>query len=131
MTPKQLEKLEKRLLELRDELRRGGAMEVPKARRDEAAVGLDEDEAPLTEMLQVIASNRNRARAGELARVEAALRRLADEPEDFGLCRTCEEEIPFRRLEVMPHVERCADCQAKRDPQAVVGRRRHLTDYQD
>jgi DnaK suppressor protein len=131
MTEQQLEKLRRRLLELRDELRRGGTMEVPKARRDEAAVGLDEDEAPLTEMLQVIASNRNKARAGELARVEAALKRLEDAPEDFGLCRLCEEEIALRRLEVMPHVEHCADCQAKRDRPVGPGRRRHLTDYQE
>ena len=131
MTPAQLATLRERLTALRDQLRRDGTMELPKARRDEAAVGEDEDEAPLTEMLQVIASNRNKARSGELTRIEAALKRLEDEPDDFGLCRTCEEEIPFRRLEVMPHVEHCADCQAKRDAPVTAGRRRHLTDYRN
>ena len=131
MTEKQLDQLRRRLLDLRDELRRGGTMELPKARRDDASVGEDEDEAPLTEMMQVIASNRNKARAGELARIEAALARIEAAPEDFGLCGTCEEEIPLRRLEVVPYVEHCADCQAKRDRPAGAGRRRHLTDYQE
>lgn len=126
MTETQLAILRRRLLERRDELRRGGSMELPKARRDETTA--DEDEAPLTEMLQVIASDRNKARAGELARIEAALSRLDEAPEDFGLCAACEEEIAFKRLEMMPYVEHCAGCQAKRDRPAMQSRR-HLTDY--
>lgn len=29
---------------------------------------------------------------------------------DFGNCQKCGNEIPFGRLEYMPHVTRCVDC---------------------
>lgn len=87
-----------------------------------------EDDQPLAEMLQIIASNRNRTRARDLARVEAALRRLDQEPDLFGLCQSCEEEIAPKRLLAMPYVERCVDCQASADDPRGRGRR-HLTDF--
>lgn len=116
------------LLALRDSLLREEATpptpppRAPGERLDE------DDEQPLVEMLQIIASNRNRNRARELARVEAALRRLEREPELFGLCLSCEEEIAPKRLEAMPYVERCVDCQASADGPRRTGRR-HLTDF--
>ena len=30
--------------------------------------------------------------------------------QDFGPCQKCGNEIPFGRLEYMPHVTRCVDC---------------------
>lgn len=128
MTEQQLARLRQRLLELKAEIIKAGTMEIEPARRDIAEVGADEDEAPLAEMLQVIASNRNKARAGELQKIEAALVRLEENPDDFGLCRMCEDEIAQGRLMAMPYVELCVDCQSKRDP-ARGGARRHLTDY--
>src|SRR5690349_6966509 len=68
---------------------------------------VDDDAAPLEEMEKVIASNRNRARAEELQQVEAALQRLLDDPEGFGICERCEEPIPPRRIELMPWVKLC------------------------
>jgi DnaK suppressor protein len=97
-------------------------LQTPGDRRDE------EDDQPLAEMLQIIASNRNRTRARDLARVEAALRRLEREPDLFGLCLSCEEEIAPKRLQAMPFVERCVDCQASADGPRGRGRR-HLTDF--
>lgn len=123
-----LEVHRKALLSLRDEILRERAVRLEPTRRDPTKVGADEDEQPLTEMLQVIASNRNRNRAQELARIEAALHRLEENPEDFGLCLECEEEIAERRLAAMPYVEFCVDCQSARDTPRD-GRRRHLTDY--
>ncbi|AKU92933.1 TraR/DksA family transcriptional regulator [Vulgatibacter incomptus] len=116
---------QKSLLALRDELVRGSAASV---RRENPEAGADEDEAPLAEMLQVIASNRNQSKAGELARIDAALKRLEENPDDFGLCVECEDEIAPGRLAAMPFVELCVDCQAKRDSPRG-GARRHLTDY--
>ena len=29
---------------------------------------------------------------------------------EFGLCQKCGKEIPFGRLEYMPHTTRCVDC---------------------
>lgn len=128
MKRSQLEAHRKTLLALRDEILREAAIPLEPARRDPTRVGADEDEQPLTEMLQVIASNRNRNRATELARIEAALRRIDENPDDFGLCQECEEEISERRLAAMPYVERCVDCQSAKDgPRG--GTRRHLTDY--
>ena len=54
-------------------------------RTDEAEVGGDEDEQPLNEMLQAIASNRNRSSDRVLERTRRALERLKSAPEDAGL----------------------------------------------
>lgn len=43
-----------------------------------------------------------------LQRLEKALERSGDK--DFGNCQKCGQEIPFGRLEYMPHVTRCVDC---------------------
>ena len=43
-----------------------------------------------------------------LQRLEKALDRSGDK--DFGNCQKCGKEIPFGRLEYMPHVTRCVDC---------------------
>ena len=43
-----------------------------------------------------------------LQRLEKALERSGDK--DFGNCQKCGNEIPFGRLEYMPHVTRCVDC---------------------
>ena len=118
-----------RLVALRDELVAAGDHEIPPARTD-AVSQPDEDAAPLTEMTQAIASNRNRERAERLAQIREALSRLDDEPEDFGLCEECDEEIRPRRIELMPWVRFCVRCQEKfeRDGQ-VTGGRKNLTDY--
>ena len=89
----------------------------------------DEDGQPLNEMNQAIASQQNRAKAVQLAQIEATLRRINGAPEDFGLCVECEEEIAMKRLELMPHVALCVRCQSKSEGDKD-SRRRHLTDYQ-
>jgi DnaK suppressor protein len=81
-------------------------------------------------MSQAIASARNKARNEELARIDRALQRLRAEPDLFGLCSQCEEEIPERRIDVAPWVELCVDCQAKRDSHRG-GPRRHAGDFVD
>ena len=128
MNARTLAKHRAALIALRDEILRAGAIPVEPVRRDPVEVGGDEDEQPLAEMLQVIASKRNASRAGELARIEAAIARIDESPDDFGLCADCEEEIAPGRLAAMPFVERCIDCQGKHDAPRG-GTRRHLTDY--
>jgi DnaK suppressor protein len=88
----------------------------------------DEDAQALSEMLQVLASQRNRGQAEQLGRVEAALRQLAESPDDFGLCQECEEPIAAKRLALMPWAVLCPACQARREPRLGAGRRK-LTDY--
>ena len=43
-----------------------------------------------------------------LLRLENALKRL-DTP-DFGICLSCEEEIPVKRLMLLPEAMRCVRC---------------------
>ena len=72
---------------------------------------------------------RNRNRAGVLARVLAALARLDDDPDSFGSCAECEEPIAAKRLELMPYVELCVECQQAKDGPRSQGGRRHLRDF--
>ncbi len=117
-----------RLLELKAGLLREGDVAIEPARKDETAVGGDEDEQALTEMNQVIASKRNHARTQELAKITAALKRLETSPEGFGLCVECGEEIG-KRLEARPYVETCVECQAEKDGALRKGPRRHAGDF--
>jgi DnaK suppressor protein len=103
-----------------------GNVAIDPARSDAVAVPED-DQQPLTEMSQAIASSRNRERTTELALVHAALRKATRDPEDFGLCEACEEAIAARRLELLPWARFCIRCKgAREDP--VRGRRRHAGD---
>jgi len=89
----------------------------------------DEDGAPLVEMSQVIASNRNRSHAAQVGAIEAALVRLQEDPSAFGLCEDCDEPIPFRRLQLVPWVRLCLACQSEREQRDGPQNRRHPLDY--
>jgi DnaK suppressor protein len=129
MEPADRERLRAKLLVMKAELLAEGDLEIEPVRKDATDTGGDEDLAPLTEMSQVIASKRNRARTDALGKILTALRRLDEEPDDFGACGECGEPIG-RRLEAMPYVELCLECQAERDGAVARGeRRRHLTDF--
>lgn len=58
--------------------------------------------------VQAMARAAEARRAGEIRRIEAALRRL--EAGDYGYCAACGEVIPDQRLEIDPAAARCADC---------------------
>ena len=79
-------------------------------------------------MLQTLASTRNRDNARELAEIDRALRKLRDAPDEFGVCEDCGDEIPEKRLGVMPFARFCAECQAAADPKRNVARK-SVTDY--
>ena len=91
---------------------------------------LDEDAAPLEEMNQVIASSRNKNDASQLKRIRAALDRMKEDPDDFGNCTDCGDEIALKRLQAMPWVELCVDCQSKAD-KLKTHTRKSITDYVD
>lgn len=122
------QRLATRRLALRDELRGEGAVDLTS--EVDTARKVDDDAAPLEEMSKVIASNRNKSRADELRAIEAALARMHDDPEDFGACEGCGEDIPLRRLELMPWVRLCIECQQVEEREGgASATRRHLTDY--
>lgn len=129
MTSAQRVQLKKVLQDLEAQLMGKGARKVEPNRTGEAEVGGDEDEQPLNEMLQTIASNRNRSDAEVLAKVRRALEKLASDPDSFGECEECGEEIALGRLKAMPYAELCVNCQSKKDPSRTLPTRKRLTDY--
>ncbi len=129
MKEAQRQKLVKRLQELKVELTAQGRVKIAPNRTSEAEVGGDEDEQPLNEMSQAIASSRNRTHAGALGRIEKALRKIAEDPEAAGCCEECGEDIPWGRLEAMPFAELCVGCQSGKDAPKGGPTRRKLTDY--
>ena len=54
-----------------------------------------------------------------LYRVEEALRRLYNDPQAFGTCHGCKKEIPFERLEALPHARYCLDCKRREEEAAA------------
>lgn len=129
MTAQQRAKLKKKLEALAGELSGKGPIRIEPNRRSEAEVGGDEDEQPLNEMLQTIASSRNKTHEGMLVRVNKALAKLRDAPDEYGECEECGEEIALGRLEAMPYAELCVNCQAKRDGPKGAPTRKKITDY--
>ncbi|NTX12642.1 TraR/DksA C4-type zinc finger protein [Myxococcus sp. CA051A] len=129
MNAKQRDELKALLLALHAELTEKTPSRIEPNRTDEARIGGDEDEQPLNEMMQAIASNRNRNMDGVLARVLKALGKLRDEPDSFGECEECGDEIPLGRLRAMPYAELCVTCQGGKDGPKGRATRRKLTDY--
>jgi DnaK suppressor protein len=128
MTPAQRTVIQQRLMALRDELLGKGPNRIEPNRTDGATAGVaDEDAQALSEMHQVLASQRNAGQADVLARTVRAIERMVRDPEQFGVCEACDDEIGFARLEALPYATLCASCQAQRDPPRHV-RRRSTTD---
>lgn len=47
--------------------------------------------------------------------VNEALRRLYKSPEAFGVCHECGDPIAFERLDALPHARLCIKCKAKEE----------------
>lgn len=125
MTAKQRAGYEQALRQVREQLVRTGPAKIEPNRRDPVSTGVaDEDAQALSEMMQVLASQRNKGQADLLARIDRALRKLATEPDDYGLCEQCEEPIAPKRLALMPYALLCTACQAAREPKRAQTRRK-------
>lgn len=129
MNAKQREAFLKRLLALHAELTGKTPLRIEPNRTDEAKVGGDEDEQPLNEMMQAIASSRNRNSDVVLKRVVKALGKLREDPDSYGECEECGDGLPMGRLEAMPYAEFCVGCQGTRDAPKGGPTRKKLTDY--
>jgi DnaK suppressor protein len=129
MTPKQQLAHRRTLERLRAEILRAGPARIEPNRRDPSTAGVpDEDAQALSEMMQVLASKRNEGQATLVRKIDRALAKLADTPEDYGLCEECEEEIAPARLALVPYATLCVACQARRDPKRGASRK-NLTDF--
>ncbi len=63
---------------------------------------------------QATAKAIQRRHGQRLDRVQAALERLAEEPEDYGWCPDCGDLIAWRRLLAFPDAVLCVACQSRR-----------------
>ena len=45
-----------------------------------------------------------------LYHIDEALRRLYENPEQYGLCVECGSEVGFERLDALPHARLCIRC---------------------
>jgi DnaK suppressor protein len=123
--------LKKRLFALRDDITHQGKIPVTSERVNKTEnESLDEDTQPLSEMTQVIASNRNRTRMAALDKIKAAIHKLEIAPDTFGLCTECGEDISQKRLELIPYVELCIDCQSEKDGARKSKVRKNLLDFE-
>jgi DnaK suppressor protein len=125
MDRKQLEHIETRLLRERDRALRslGHFQEFSKLSREAADTDLSSysfhmadqgTDAMEREKAFLFASKEGRY----LYRIEDALRRLYNEAETFGQCHSCKEEIPFARLDALPHARYCLDCKLREEEAA-------------
>ncbi len=131
MTPEEILRIRQRLVALYAEAVLAGDQSVRGDGLGAVPSAADQDEQPFREMDQAIASNRNKVRSEQLARIADALRRLDESPDSFGLCEVCEDEIPARRLELLPFVRRCVACQTRAETRSGKPVRRKVTDYHD
>ena len=129
LTAAQKKTLRRALEALLSDVSSRGTQRIAPNRTDEARIGGDEDEQPLNEMLQAIASDRNRASGDVLGRAQRALDRLDAAPDEAGHCDECGEDIPWGRLKAMPFAELCVACQGKRDAPHHGPTRRGPTDF--
>jgi DnaK suppressor protein len=129
LTAAQKKTLRRALQALVSQVSAKGSRRIAPNRTDDAKVGSDEDEQPLNEMLQAIASDRNRACGDALGRAQRALEKLDRAPDEAGTCEECGENIPWARLKAMPDAELCVGCQGKRDGPQRSPTRRGLTDF--
>jgi DnaK suppressor protein len=127
LTAAQKKTLRRALQALVSEVSSKAPRRIAPNRTDETKVGGDEDEQPLNEMLQAIASDRNRASGDVLGRAQRALEKLGSD--EAGTCEECGEDIPWGRLKAMPYAELCVGCQGKRDGPQRGPTRRGLTDF--
>lgn len=117
----QLESIERLLVRERDKIRRSiGRFQQQSVSRDSADADLSSysfhmadqgTDAMEREKSFLFASKEGRY----LYRIEEALRRLYTEPESFGICHGCQNEIPFQRLEALPHARYCLDCKRREE----------------
>lgn len=126
MTKEQIAQIRERLVKERNKILRslGRFEEITKVSRDSADSDLSSyslhmadqgTDAMEREKAFLFASKEGRY----LYRLEEALRRLYKEPEEFGKCHRCGEELPFERLDALPHARYCLGCKQQEEKEAA------------
>ena len=113
LTPAQREELRVQLKQLAAELESAIARSADEAK----PVDLDTPIGRLSRIDAIaqreISQAGRRTQARQLGQVRVALEEIDDE--EFGLCRSCDEPIGFRRLKARPFSTVCLRCQAARE----------------
>lgn len=129
MNEKELARYKAKLEALREEIVSTGPKKIEPNRQDSATVGVsDEDAQALSEMMQTLASQQNKKQAEVVGKIDHALRKLETDPDEFGVCEECGDDISDKRLAFMPYATLCIECQTAQDPKRGE-RRRHAGDY--
>jgi len=115
------ELLEARERELAKRLRTREQISFPKTPEPE-------EEAQMTTQQDLAVLDRNQA-AKLLRQVRAALERIEDG--SYGICLSCEDEIPPRRLEAVPWAAYCIQCQEAFDQQQTERRAPRLESVEE
>lgn len=104
------DRIEKRIVDLKENISSYQTLTQPIA--PDNAIGR------LTRMEAINSKSINEAALSKakqtLSKMERALKMIHDP--DFGLCRECEQPIPFDRLMIVPESDLCVEC-----AQAIVG----------
>jgi len=122
LAKKQLSHLEERLLDERDRALKALGLFDKMAKPGRESVDSDLSvytdhmadqgtEAMEREKAAVFASKEGRY----LYRIVEALRRLYDDPKNFGVCHTCGTDVSLDRLNALPHARYCIDCKRKEE----------------
>lgn len=112
MTDSKLEILKTKLKEELDKTREDveALDSVSKPVEPDVAIGrLTRMEAIQSKSINEASLRKAKARIKNL---ESALRRIESDP-DFGYCEECDDEIPMKRLLIMPETRYCVKCMAK------------------
>lgn len=122
LTKKQIDHLEKRLLEERARALKALGLFDERTHADRASS--DSELAVYTDHMAdqgTEAQEREKAAAFAtkegryLYRLEEALRRLYADPKTFGTCHTCGTAVGLERLDALPHARYCIDCKVKEE----------------
>ncbi len=130
MEPAALKRYRQKLLDLKAEIVTGGDIEIEPGRKDPAHCGQRRGRAALD---RDVADHRFQPQPQPRPRCSSASwprsRASTEIPKSFGLCTECEEPISDKRLQLMPYVELCVECQQATDGPHKTGGRRHLRDF--
>lgn len=111
MDPQQLERIFK---EKRDELTSEIQKLATHNRRRNKIRGDFADHASVENYTHSINSQINRKRK-EREKIDAALKQLRLDPENYGLCIECGNEIPLDRLTARPQTLHCVQCKTQKE----------------
>lgn len=116
-----LKQAKDRLLDMKSQVTSGIRADLKEGREGQKDDGMDTYDVATEERdreISMIISDRDRQK---LVAIEEALERI--EEGTYGICDSCEEEIPVERLKAMPFTRLCVQCQSERETEAKRVRR--------